>query len=150
MGNQVIFTFKIFEEMLFGLDSTYRDHTLHSLWVYLYGHEFVKCIGGYDVIEIAGWLTISLLITFVMLLQNRGIYQSAWIRGADRLQYVVYAIIACTAFYWSFYGYYMYTWDILLWIGGFAIIDANLAGWREELKEESEMTGREQAQGEPV
>jgi hypothetical protein len=100
-----------------------------------------------DVIEIAGWLMISLLITFVMLLQHRGIYQSAWIRGADRLQYVVYAIIACTAFYWSIYGYYMYTWDILLWIGGFIIIDANLAEWRDELKEESEMTGHDDARG---
>jgi len=103
-----------------------------------------------DVIEIAGWLTISLLITFVMLLQNRGVYESTWIRGADRLQYVVYTIIAGTAFYWSIYGYYVYTWDILLWIGGFAIIDANLAEWRDELKEESEMTRHDETRGEPV
>jgi len=45
------------------------------------GHAWV------DVIEIAGWLTISLLLTFVMVLQNKGIYASPWIRGADRLQY---------------------------------------------------------------
>jgi hypothetical protein len=88
-----------------------------------------------DVIEIAGWLTVSLLITFVMVLQNKGIYESRWIRGADRLQIVVYAIIAGTAFYWAVYGYYVYTWDILLWIGGFAAIDANLAEWRGELEE---------------
>jgi hypothetical protein len=92
-----------------------------------------------DAIEIGGWLVISLLITFVMVLQNRGIYASAWIRGADRLQYIVYTIIAATAFYWSFYGYYVYTWDILLWIGGFAVIDANLSEWRDELKEEHEI-----------
>jgi len=103
-----------------------------------------------DVIEIAGWLTISLLITFVMLLQNRGIYKSAWIRGADRLQYVVYTIIAGTAFYWAFYGYYVYTWDILLWIGGFAIIDANLAEWRDELEEENQTAGREEVKGKPI
>jgi len=94
-----------------------------------------------DVIEIAGWMTISLLITFVMVLQSRGIYQSLWIRGAESLQYVVYTIIAGTAFYWSIYGFYVYTWDILLWIGGFAIIDANLAEWRDELKDESEAEG---------
>jgi hypothetical protein len=88
-----------------------------------------------DVIEIAGWLAVSLLITFVMVLQNKGIYESGWIRGADRLQIVVYAIIAGTAFYWAVYGYYVYTWDILLWIGGFAAIDANLAEWRGELEE---------------
>jgi hypothetical protein len=88
-----------------------------------------------DVIEIAGWLTVSLLITFVMVLQNKGIYESHWIRGADRLQIVVYAIIAGTALYWAVYGYYVYTWDILLWIGGFAAIDANLAESRGELEE---------------
>jgi len=100
-----------------------------------------------DVIEIAGWVTISLLITFVMLLQNRGVYESSWIRGVDRLQYVVYTIIAGTAIYWGIYGYWVYTWDILLWIGGFAIIDANLAEWRDELKDESAAKGPSQTQG---
>ena len=32
---EYIDAFTLFEEMLFGLDLTYRDHTLHSLWVYL-------------------------------------------------------------------------------------------------------------------
>lgn len=103
-----------------------------------------------DAIEIAGWLAVSLLITFVMVLQNRGIYASAWIRGADRLQYVIYTIIAGTAFYWSFYGYYVYTWDILLWIGGFAVIDANLSEWRDELKEGHEAKEQTTVRSEPV
>ena len=90
-----------------------------------------------DVIEISGWLSVSILITIVMLLQDRGIFSSAWIRAADRLQIVIYMIIAGTAFYWSVYGFYVYTWDILLWIGGFMAINANLAQWRDELKEES-------------
>ena len=92
---------------------------------------------------------ISLLITFVMVLQNRGIYASAWIRGADRLQYIVYTIIAGTAFYWSFYGFYVYTWDILLWICGFAVIDANLSEWRDELKEEHEIENQIEVHSEP-
>jgi len=100
-----------------------------------------------DAIEIAGWLVISLLITFVMVLQNRGIYASRWIRGADILQYVVYAIIAGTAIYWAVYGHYVYTWDILLWIGGFAVIDANLSEWRDELKDENEAKPRVGVQG---
>jgi hypothetical protein len=115
--------YRFYEEPVVSDTSGYRMAVWHA-WV--------------DVIEIAGWLTISLLLTFVMLLQNRGIYDSRWIRGLDRLQFVVYTIIAGTAFYWSIYGYYVYTWDILLWIGGFALIDANLSGWRDELKDESE------------
>jgi hypothetical protein len=101
-----------------------------------------------DVIEIAGWLSISLLLTFVMVLQSKGIYTSPWIRGANGLQYIVYTIIAGTAFYWSVYGYYVYTWDILLWIGGFAAIDANLAEWRDDLQDEREAAGHAQTRGE--
>lgn len=56
--NQYIDAFTLFEEMLFGLDPRYRDHTLHSLWVYLFGHEFITCIGGYDAIKIAGQMSI--------------------------------------------------------------------------------------------
>jgi len=116
-----------------------------------YGEPVVSDTTGYrmavwhawiDVIEISGWLSISLLLTFVMVVQNRGIYTSPWIRGVNVLQYVVYAIIAGTAFYWGIYGHYVYTWDILLWIGGFAVIDANLAEWRDELQDDSEAVGQ--------
>lgn len=114
------------------------------------GYQLATRHAWVDAIEIAGWLTVSLLITFVMVLQNKGIYDSAWIRGADRLQYVIYTIIAGTAFYWGFYGYYVYTWDILLWIGGFAVIDANLSEWRDELKEGHDAKEQSEVRSEPV
>jgi hypothetical protein len=76
-----------------------------------------------------------LLITFVMMLQNAGIYESRWIRSANTLQYLAYACIIACALSWSWYGFYVYTWDSLLWIGGFAAIDANLSSWRDELKD---------------
>lgn len=101
------------------------------------GYEMAVRHAWIDVIEISGWLSVSILITFVMLIQERGIYSSPWISVADRLQIVIYLIIAGTAFYWAVYGFYVYTWDILLWIGGFMAIDANLSQWRDELKEES-------------
>ncbi len=81
------------------------------------GEPVVSDIAGYqlevrhawaDVIEISGWLSISLLITFIMILQNYGVYESKWIVWADRLQYVVYAMVACTAVYWAVYGFYVY------------------------------------------
>lgn len=52
-------TFTVFEEMLFGLDQSYRDHTLHSLWVYLFGHEFIVSMGGYETIVISGQMHIT-------------------------------------------------------------------------------------------
>ena len=42
-------------------------------------------------IECVGWLSIVLLSTFVLMLQNAGIYESGWIRSANTLQYVAYA-----------------------------------------------------------
>lgn len=57
--NNYIDAFTSFEEMLFGLDPRYRDHTLHSLWVYLFGHEFIVSMGGYDCIEIAGQMNFN-------------------------------------------------------------------------------------------
>jgi hypothetical protein len=108
------------------------------------GEPVVTDITGYQLdlrqawmtlIECVGWLSIVLLITFVMLLQNAGVYESRWIRSANTLQYVAYACIIACALSWSWYGYYVYTWDSLLWIGGFAAIDANLSSWRDELKD---------------
>ena len=57
--NNYIDVFTVFEEMLFGLNQKYRDHTLHSLWVYLFGHEFIINMGGYGCIEIAGQMDIT-------------------------------------------------------------------------------------------
>ncbi len=57
--NKYIDTFTLFEEMLFGLDQSYRDHTLHSLWVYLFGHQCIIGMGGYDKVQIAGQMNVT-------------------------------------------------------------------------------------------
>lgn len=54
--------FTTFEDMLFGLNPNYRDHTLHSLWIYLFGHEFIISIGGYETIKIASQHNITYFI----------------------------------------------------------------------------------------
>ncbi len=51
--------FSTFEELLFGLNPGYRDHTLHSLWVYLFGHQWIVQMGGYEDIQIAGQVLIN-------------------------------------------------------------------------------------------
>ncbi|MDG1995684.1 MAG: hypothetical protein P8J14_04255 [Emcibacteraceae bacterium] len=89
-----------------------------------------------DVIDVVCWLTVSLSMTFVIQLQDRKIYDSVWITRADRAQIICYVILVGEAVYWLYHGYYVYTWDTLLWIGGFAGIDANLVEWRDDLKEE--------------
>jgi hypothetical protein len=45
-GNQTLFEFvkaaSAFEDLLYGLEEYYRDHTLHSLWVYLIGEYILR------------------------------------------------------------------------------------------------------------
>ena len=45
-GNSKLFDFieaaTRFEELLYGLEPYYRDHTLHSLWVYLIGEHLQR------------------------------------------------------------------------------------------------------------
>lgn len=89
-----------------------------------------------DLLEVVGWLSISLLLTFVIIMQDRKIIDGPMIKWAHWGQYFVYAALTGMAIYWAYYEFYVYTWDILLWMGGFAAIDANLAEWREELKDE--------------
>lgn len=56
--NRYVKSFVKFEEYLFGIDFNYRDHLLHSLWVYLLGHEFINKSGGYDQMRIMGQASI--------------------------------------------------------------------------------------------
>ena len=50
--NEYIDSFVNLEEYLFGIDFRYRDHLLHSLWVYLLGHRFIRESVGYDKMRI--------------------------------------------------------------------------------------------------
>ena len=92
-----------------------------------------------DVMDIVCWLSISLSMTFIVVLQDRKIFESSWITGLNRLQIVCYSALLFEAGYWVVYEFYVYKWDTLLWIGGFMAIDANLSQWRDELKDESEL-----------
>ncbi len=91
-----------------------------------------------DVMDIVCWLSISLSMIFIVVLQDRKIFESPWITGMNRLQIICYTLLLFEAGYWVVYEFYVYTWDTLLWIGGFMAIDANLSQWRDELKDESE------------
>ncbi len=115
--------YKLFDEPVVADASGYSLEIQHA-WV--------------DVMDTVCWLSISLSMTLTVILHDRKIFKSIWITGADRIQIICYAALICEAGYWVAYEFYVYTWDTLLWIGGFAAIDANLSQWREDLKDESE------------
>jgi hypothetical protein len=49
---------------------------------------------------------------------------------------LLYGVLFLMAGYWALRGQWVYVWDEFLWIGGFAVIEMNVAEWREELLEE--------------
>ena len=51
-------------------------------------------------------------------------------------QFGLYALILSLGIYWAYYGHWVYLWDELLWIFGFAFMEVNLEGWRDEIDNE--------------
>ena len=83
------------------------------------------------------WLAVVIIIELVVTMQERGISEGPAIRIANILTAVLYAVLICHALFWAWKGHWVYAWDELLWIGGFAAIEMNLSEWRDEMAEEA-------------
>ncbi len=95
-----------------------------------------KQLGWVDLIEAVVWLLIVFTIELEVRLQNRDIAGGPMIRAANAAKGLLYGILLLATAYWAFRGLWVYVWDELLWIGGFAVIEMNVALWRDELLEE--------------
>ena len=99
------------------------------------GLAIEKQLGWADLIEAAVWLLIIFTIELEVRLQNREISGGPVIRTTQAAKRVLYGILLLVAAYWAFRGLWVYVWDELLWIGGFAVIEMNVVEWRDELLE---------------
>jgi len=97
----------------------------------------LKILYAVDIGDAITWLCVVLIIELVVQLQERGISEGPLITGSNYLTLGLYAILVCNALYWFWKGHWVYGWDELLWIGGFAAIEMNLSEWREELIDEA-------------
>jgi hypothetical protein len=88
-----------------------------------------------DIIDVTTWLAVVLLIELVVVVQERGMSEGPLIDWSNRLTVALYSVLIFNAGYWIWKGHYVYGWDELLWIGGFAAIEMNLSEWRDELGE---------------
>lgn len=86
-----------------------------------------------DIEDAIVWLSVVLLIELVVYLQENGVAGGTAIRTLNLLTNLLYAVLICNALIWLWKGHYVYAWDELLWIGGFAVIGMNLAEWRDDL-----------------
>lgn len=102
----------------------------------LAGLNLERDLAWADMIEVVAWLVILLAIELVVRLQDRGLTGGALITTANSAKILLYLLLIAIGAYWASLSHWLYLWDELLWIGGFAAIEMNVSEWRKELLEE--------------
>lgn len=106
----------------------------------LAGLNELKLLYAVDIEDALVWLAVVLIIEYVVWLQEKGVSGGALISASNVATIALYGILVCNALLWFWKGHWVYGWDQLLWIGGFAAIGMNLSEWRDELQEEAAPT----------
>ncbi len=89
-----------------------------------------------DVLEAVAWLLAVLAIEFVVRMQERGITGGRLMSTLNWTKAAMYTLILAIGVYWATLSHWLYLWDEILWIGGFAAIEMNIQEWRAEIREE--------------
>ena len=87
-----------------------------------------------DLAEAVIWLVILLAIETVVWLQEKGVTSGSVIRVVSSIKPVLYLVLIGIGVWWATLSHWLYFWDELVWIGGFAAIEMNIRDWREELE----------------
>ncbi len=93
-----------------------------------------------DLMEAVVWLLVLLSIEIVVRLQERSVTGGALMSTANTLKIFLYTTLIVMGVYWATLSHWLYFWDELVWIGGFAAIEMNVSEWRDELLNTQEMT----------
>lgn len=104
----------------------------------LAGLNLERDLAWADMIEAVVWLVILLAIEVVVRLQDRGVTGGALISFANWFKTFLYLTLIAIGIYWASLSHWLYLWDELVWIGGFAAIEMNVSDWRKELLSEQE------------
>ena len=86
-----------------------------------------------DLAEVVIWLLVLATIEIIVRLQNRGVTAGTLMSVANRIKIFLYLSLVGLGVYWAYLSHWLYLWDELVWILGFAAIEMNVSEWREEL-----------------
>ena len=86
-----------------------------------------------DLAEVVIWLLILLAIEVIVRLQSHGVTGGTLVSTLNALKFALYASLIGLGIYWASLSHWLYLWDELVWIGGFAAIEMNVSQWRDEL-----------------
>ncbi|NOR37007.1 MAG: hypothetical protein GQ577_09680 [Woeseiaceae bacterium] len=104
----------------------------------LAGLKLERDLAWVDLAEAVIWLLILLAIEVIVRMQSHGITGGKLMSTLNRVKFLLYAILISIGVYWAWLSHWLYLWDELVWIGGFAAIEMNVSEWRDELIEEGE------------
>ena len=99
----------------------------------LAGLNLERDLAWVDLVEVVVWLLILLAIETVVRLQGRGVTGGALMSTANSIKIFLYLSLIALGIYWATLSHWLYLWDELVWIGGFAAIEMNVSDWRDEL-----------------
>jgi len=91
-----------------------------------------------DLLEVVAWMIIIIAMEVVVRLQDRDITGGRLISSMNTAKILMYLLLMGLGVYWASLGHWLYFWDGLLWIGGFAAIEMILSQWRDEILEQTE------------
>ncbi len=103
------------------------------------GLELERDLAVADLSEAIIWLVIIAAIEIVVRMQERGITGGWALHITNTSKRVLYLGLIGLGAYWASLGHWLYLWDELLWIGGFAAIEMNVEGWRSEILQKQHM-----------
>ena len=101
------------------------------------GLNLERDLAWVDLAEVIVWLLIILAIEIVVRMQSSGVTGGTLIKTANVIKFVLYSSLIGMGIYWASLSHWLYLWDELVWIGGFAAIEMNVSQWRDELLTES-------------
>ena len=101
------------------------------------GLELERDLAWADLAEATIWLLILLAIETAVRLQDRGVTGGALLAIANMTSKIMYLALIGIGIYWASLSHWLYLWDELVWILGFAAIEMNISQWHDELVEEA-------------
>jgi hypothetical protein len=104
------------------------------------GLKLERDLAWADLVEVVVWLLILFSIEITVRLQDRNVTGGALMSTTRTFKLFLYLVLIALAIYWATLSHWLYFWDELVWIGGFAAIEMNVSKWRDDLLVEQEMT----------
>jgi len=101
------------------------------------GIAIARGLAWADVVEAIIWLIIVLLIELMVRLQGRGVSGGPIMTFGNYAKLAFYGMLFVIAAYWATLQQWLFVWDEIIWIAGFAIIEMNVVEWRGEMEQEA-------------